>query len=371
MKAYVFCFIISILLVMVADNCFKKNKKTTGIIFLMLSLFTVCYIAGLRNIDVGADVKNYTLTLFKLYSENNYNFFQVTTSTKIEPLFSLLICVSSVFKNINVCLFFIEFACALPIYLFAYKERENYSLAFIIFIFLITMYARSFNLMRQFIAISVIVYSISFFKRKKYIKTLALYIVAILFHYSAVTCALIYFIIYIAEIRENKQNRKILLFLLITFTIIFVVYIDKILVILPNKYSAYLNSEYAINVFSIASFIKKIFWIVISIILLYQSRKDSDKYSNQLQIFLLLLIDIILYFSSMKVGTFGRLGNYFLYVAYFYMIPIIQNAFKQRHFVNCIIIIILCLFWYNMTVISYDVDKTYPYVSDILEVLND
>lgn len=371
MKAYIICFIISMLFAILASNALKKNNKKIGILFLILSLLTVCLIAAFRSTDVGADVKNYTMNLFRLYSQEGYNFIQVEQRTKIEPLFSLLMCISSVFRNIHVCLFFIELACALPIYLFAYKEKEKYSIPLVIFIFLTTMYARSFNLMRQFIAISIIVYSISFLTRKQYKKTLILYIIAILFHYSSIISILAYFVIYVVNMKGSKQNRSLWIFFILIFIATFSIGIDKILVFLPNKYTGYLNSDYAISTFSFFSLVKKLFWICLSAVVLYGSKKDENEHSNQLAFFVILLIDMLLYFLSMKVGTFGRLGNYFLYIGYFYMIPKINLVFKQRYFINMLIIIALSLFWYNMTVVNYQGDRTYPYVSEIFKILNE
>ena len=367
MKAYIICFIFSMLFAIIANNAFKKNIKKLGIICLILSLFTVCLIASLRSIEIGTDVRNYPMNLFRLYTEKGYSFLEAEKETKIEPLFSLLMYGSSYFKNINVCLFFIEFACALPIYLLAYKERNNYPCSFLIFIFLLTMYVRSFNLMRQFIAISIIIYSISCFERKEYKKTALLYIVSIFFHYTSVISILIYIILHVT----NTEKRKQWLFIIILFTIIFTLEIDKVLILLPNRYTRYLTSIYAIDSFSFLSFGKKIFWIFFSGILIYETKQDKVEYSKQLAYFMLYLIDIILYFASMKVGTFGRLGTYFLYVAYFYTIPKISKVFKQKLLINIFIIIALCLFWYNMTVIGYETDRTFPYVSDVMELLND
>lgn len=268
-------------------------------------------------------------------------------------------------------LFFIEFVCALPIYLFAYKERKKFPFIYTIFIFLITMYAKSFNLMRQFIAIALIIYSTSFFRRKEYKKTILLYIMAILFHSSSIVCLIIYVIMYITEMEKNRQNRDLLLFILIVCCVVFVVFIDKIILLLPNKYEAYMNSAYAVNAFSISSFAKKVFWLAISFMLLRQSKKNRSEYPENLQVTILLLIDIILYFLSIKVTTFGRLGNYFLYIAYFYLIPKVSKIFKQKAFINCVISLLLIILWYNMTVTNYEADRTYPYVSNVVEILNE
>jgi hypothetical protein len=353
-----------------ADIEFKKNKKA-GIIFLILSLLVVCFIAGVRNTSIGTDTNGYVANIFNLYSHAKYNFFEVQEKTGIEPLFSMLMLISSFSNDIKVCLFFIELACALPIYLFAYREKKKYSFAFIIFIFLTTMYAKSFNLIRQSIAISIVIYSVSFFKSGQYKQTILLYITAILFHYSAIICCLIYFILYVTNNLENNKSRILLLFIMFVFLVGISIGIDKILMLIPNKYTYYLNSKYAINSISLLSIVKKAFWIFLFIFPVIQNKKNKKNYSNELSYCILLIVDFILYLTSMKVGTFGRIGNYFLYVAYFYMIPNISKVFKQKNLINLIIVVSLCFFWYNMTVQNFESDKLYPYISDEFEILND
>ena len=167
MKGYILCFIISLLFSYIGERCLKKEKKFIGISMLLLSILTICALAGLRSSKVGTDVENYALNQFWLYNNEKRNFLYVIRQTGIEPLFSLLVLVSTIFKDFHFTLFFIEFACAVPIYIYAYKNRNETSLTFIIFIFLMTMYARSFNLMRQSIAISLIILSTYYFKIKK------------------------------------------------------------------------------------------------------------------------------------------------------------------------------------------------------------
>jgi len=376
MKAYILCFIISITFTYIAELKIKKNKKRIGIFFLILALFTICIIAGLRDRTVGIDVSNYPLTIFKLYVEQGYSFIQVERVTHIEPLFSIIILISSIFKNFNITLFLIEFCCALPIFIYAYNKREKFSITFLIFIFLTTMYAKSFNLIRQFIAISWIVLSIYYFENKKYKKALFAYIIAILFHYTAVICIVAYFIIYILENyknRENKRNWMIFIILIaIVFTLLFTVGLNSISKFLPDKYAAYIGSQYNISSFKISSLLKKLLWVVFSAsIVCYYRKKDDMVYSEQLVYLMLLFIDIILYFMSLKVGTFGRLGYYFLYIAYFGMIPKIRDIFKQKCFISFVIISLLLVLWYNMTVVNWQADETYPYSSDVCDFLNE
>ena len=372
MKAYIICFTLTIVITYISERLLKIGKKKLGIFFLTLSLLTMSVFAGLRSRSVGIDVNNYPSSAYALFVENGYSYIQVLNFMNVEPLFILLVRISTIFENFNVTLFFLELACVLPICIYAYKRKNDCSMTLIIFIFLLTMYAKSFNLIRQFIAISIIILSTYYFENKKYAKTAILFIVAVLFHYSAASCLLIYVILYIVCNMKNKKIGNILIFGILVCLIGFSLGIEIIANFLPEKYSTYINSKYNISNFSYASLLKKVFWLAISAVVLYICRKNKDKaYELQKGYFLLFVIDIIFYLMSLKIGPFGRLGYYFLYVAYFGMIPKLVKVFKQKRVVIVILSIIMIMFWYNMTVVNYQADQVYPYKTDIINFLND
>ena len=189
-----------------------------------------------------------------------------------------------------------------------------------------------------------------------------MFFIAVLTHYSAVVAIIIYTIIYINSNFKYEKSKKFLNLLIIGVVIFFVFGIDKISLILPR---------YAISTFSFLSVLKKFFWIFMSYILINRMKKDGKDYNLQYSCFILLIIDLIMFFLSIKVGTFGRISYYFLYVVYFIMIPKLSSVFKQKSIISFLITIVLIVFWYNMTVINYSTDKTYPYKSDIIQFLND
>lgn len=370
MRGYILCFAISLLFAYIGEKCLKRKKKLVGIIMLIFSLLTVSALAGLRSSNVGTDVENYPLNQYWLYYNEKMNFFSVIRKTGIEPLFSLLVLISTIFENFHFTLFFIELACAIPIYIYAYKIRENNSIVFIIFIFLMTIYVMSFNLMRQSIAISLIILSTYYFKMKEYKKTFFIYIISVLFHYSAVVCIVIYFIMNIVINYKNENNKKNWMFLIFILAIALTLTMDKIIELIPTKYSFYINSQYAFSSFSMLSLLKKFFLIGISLLIIYRIKNNEKLMNEQKMYFILLILDLVTYFMSFKVSTFGRLGNYFLYVGYFGIIPKIKYIFKQKMLTNALVCIVLFTFWYKMFIIDYQVDDCYPYQSDVLEILN-
>lgn len=370
MKAYIVIFIFSMLFTYFAEKNFKNNRKILGIIFSVLTIFIVCFFAGIRSLDIGTDVKGYFIIVYNYFTKENYNIFQVCEATNVEIGFSLLMYISSAFKNVNVCLFVIQLATFLPIYLFAYKMRDKYSMLYIILIFLLTFYVRSFNLMRQSIAISLIILSISYYMEKKYRKTLILLFLACSFHITAIICIAIYLLYNFCFMKNTLNKRFYILFILLSFIFLTVFY-EGLLKILPSRFIYYLNSNFAISAFTLLGLLKKLIWIIFACIYLNRYKiKNSENYHIVLFSALLLLIDTIFYFMGIKISSAARIGYYFLYTGYFIFIPKIKEVFKEKTFINIVIITLLMFFWYNMTVNNYQIDKTYPYKSDIIEILN-
>ena len=227
MKAYIICFIFAILFIYLSEKNFNKKRKVAGTFFFILSLFVVCLIAGVRDLSVGTDIWYYFYDIFYRFSVKGQSLFFVMSSTSVELGFLLLVYASSIFNNVHISLFFAELAVALPIYLFAYKQRSKYSMCYTIAIFLLTMYCRSLNLMRQSIAIALIIYSIPFFEEKKYKKTAIVFIIACLFHFSAIASVLIY--IFSMLSRKKIKYKYMYYFVLFTTLIVISFGLDKIL----------------------------------------------------------------------------------------------------------------------------------------------
>ncbi len=368
MKAYLLCFILTLLFAYLAERCLKQEKKKKGIFFLLVALFIPCFIAGARALTVGRDVQSYFLVLFNGFIKGE-SFFVVTARANVEFGYSLLIYISSIFKNISFALFVTQFFICFPIYLLAYKKRETYSITFIIFIFLLTLYSLSFNLLRQAIAISFIVYGISLYEEENR-KWLVYFLIAVSFHYSAIICLLMILTMYINK--NYKKDRLFYIFLILMFVVSITIFFKPLLTLFPNKYSVYIGSKYDISNFSIVSIIKKMYWIILCLLYLNRYKlKQDENYSSTLSYTTFFLMDFILYFMSLQLSSAGRLGYYFLYPGYFLFIPKFKEIFKEKHIVNCIIIISLIIFWYNMTVVNSEVNATYPYISNSVDFLND
>ena len=365
MKAYILLFICVTFINIINEKFFlKSNKKILKMLFLIISIFLLCLIAGVRNVTVGTDVNVYVSRLYNI-SVNSSNLVWYLRHSNSDLLFAFVVYVGSLFKNIGYPLFLIEFMVTMPIYLYAYKESDKKSFTYLILIFLLTMYCISLNLMRQSIAMSICILSYHYFDKKEYKKTLFLLFIAFLFHKTALIFGMVYLINYV--INNSKKYKLIYILAIIILCVIATIFMEKIVGL--TSYSSYIDRSSLIREFSINSILKKLMWILLAgVSTVFIS--DSCKKNNLIIGNILMIISLALTFCSFKIPGTGRLGYYFLNMSYFLIIPEIPNAFKEKKFMANILLIIVIFFWVNMTHVKNDSSQVYPYKSDKIEWLN-
>lgn len=372
MKAYILTVSISYLLCLIGEKiiCARNNKLNyfIGLLFYIISLFFVSFLAGIRDLSIGTDIHYYFYQIFYDYSVNNTSVLTEYNSTGVEIGFLLLMKFASKFNDINIAMFIIEFFTALPIYIIAVNKKKNGSL--IVLVFLLTMYVRSFNLIRQSLAMTIIILATYCFINKKINKTIILTILAISIHYSAIISVAIYYLWWLGSLK--KKENKIVLYILMYFVLFMGIFgINFFLKFF--KYSRYLGQDE--NQLNMLSMVKKIFWLVMSFVNYYiyknKNKESNDKIScENIVACNLFTIDFILSFLSFRISNIGRLGYYFINLGYILLALNFPNNFKQKKFVKFIFIIILIIFWINMTAIPNSGDQTYPYKTDIVSWLN-
>ena len=372
MKAYIITVITSFLFAFIGEEMIKKKKKLLGIGSLVFSLLILCIVAGARDLNVGKDIYYYFYQIFYDFSVKGYSIIKEIKSSNVEVGFIILVYVGSLLKNVNFALFLVELFTAAPIYIYAFKKRNEQSISFIILVFILTMYVRSFNLMRQSIAMSLVILSTAYFEKKDYKKTTGLFIAALTMHTSALAAILIYAFIIISK--TKKDNKKILLMAVYFGLIVFVIGSEFMLKALFSRYARYIGGEYSYSSLNLMKIMKKMIWIFISAVYykyaLMLRKKEEYDYKVALVCLNLFMTDFILSILSIKIGNAGRIGYYFLNLGYILLCPNFLNICKQKSLVKIGLIFILFLFWYNMTAVINSGDQTYPYMSEFLTFLN-
>ena len=167
MAVYFIILFLSLLSVLAKE----KQIKVFLSLSVLLSMFVLC---GMRGQDVGQDTPAY------------FNVYKYGTSYE-EPLFTLS---TLLFRYLDLPFYAYTIFIAFLTYFFLYvhyrKTSENIAFSLLIFLtFSVNFFPQTFNVIRQYVAIVLIMCSLDFLLENKKGTALVFFISSMLFHYSA------------------------------------------------------------------------------------------------------------------------------------------------------------------------------------------
>ena len=298
-------------LVVPADNT-KRNYVPSFI----MAVFIPSFIAGIRALTVGTDVRTYAITVFKFFGLGGHRVASIMKSTS--PLFALVAYISGKFSsNIHLFLFFVELLIILPVYFFYFKTEYNRKLSILLYLLLFFNY--SLNIMRQSISASSFFFALIMFREKKYLFSCLAAFVAFGFH----TTALVYIVIVVAIMFYDKKiaNKKVaslnlvVLFLAEIIIFSFILSFANILLrfgildeVIYNRYmSIFLGKNIAFSRLMIFELVFRIVLIVFIIMCFMVANKEHYDREN----------NIIAYFAIFGLFTYC-LAVFFLHTSVAY-----------------------------------------------------
>lgn len=258
---------LSILVLGILLNKKLENPKYKKI-YLFICFFQMMVIQGLRNIDVGTDTSLYVNT-YNGYLTSSYYSFQFT---HFEYGFQVLY---NIFHKLNInsqlMLIIISGITMFGFAYFIYRNSKNVYLS--TFIFACMLYPNSFNIMRQYLALSIAINSYQLIINGKYLKGMLLIGIGALFHTTALLLVVPLVFYYI-------KNWKLLRNTMIVFDIICLLlgtFIVNNLLILVGK--AYYITGYNVDrLFRLTTLIT----IIIAALTWYFAQKATDKKDKQI-----------------------------------------------------------------------------------------
>lgn len=379
---YLICFMLSIFFTYQAEKAFKSDKKRIGIICSIFAILIPSIIAGLRNTSVGMDVKAYTTKLYDISRETD-SIFKFLNISWVEIGYSTFVYIISViFKDIHWVLFFTELIMCTFLYLTAYEKRNVIHMHWIMFVYFCIFYNTSLSLMRQGISIFITMYALTQMEKKKYVKTLLLFLLATSFHSSNIVTIPMYIILYLSS-RDIKKEKKILIFSVMFVMLISILVFYKPVLklvtynlnVLPEKYYEHIE-KYSYQTIDVnyTELLFKLYWIgmyvagcVLSKKVLYQKEHIAYAY------WIYILIDLCVLPISFKVSNASRItltyGITGITMLVPYLLKELRNYNKERQKIGHILIIGMLSFYWFYSVILYGASDTYPYISDVIPFL--
>lgn len=320
----------------------KKTKKQK-IWFLIANFIPLIIISGFRSSTVGIDTKQFTEAFSAIIKMAPNEFDRL----RYEYGFSYLCWILGKFStDPQILIFTTSMFINVSVARFIYKNSDDICLSTILYV-LCNFFFSYMNIMRQAIAIAIILWGFEYLKEKKYIKYSIFVVIASLFHGSALLALLL------IVLRQFNFNRQFLFFTLV-FTMIGFVFGKKIFLILANispRLFNYVGGQfYSENYF--AAFLNFLVYLVSFIFgIVNITKNDSStiyKKDNNNNI-LIGIIGAAVIFSAltMKVSLFNRFTPYFSIFLIIWLANTIKkiNNLKYRQFYLFVILITFSLYW--------------------------
>lgn len=218
--------------------CVKKHRIGFFIISFLILSFFACFASN------GIDKDSYKY----LFEVNTWDY----RYQGVEIGFWLFIVVSKLFiKDEIVFLSLIAFLTCYFTFRGIWKCREKLNVGLAIFIFSSQYYLQSFNLMRMYFALSIMILGAKYALSEKSWKYLVFCVIATTIHFSSIFVLLAYVVVLIL-VQRNKGMNRLLFFCLIVATLIVSVFAMQIAnsfsglgFEFADKYSTYLSQAKA------------------------------------------------------------------------------------------------------------------------------
>lgn len=308
-------------------------------------ILSLIYISTFRSAYVGSDTITY-LEFFKL-SPDIFNFDNNYLSY-LEPGFRLYMSVIKAFSSTQESFLFISsLFCILPLYFGLKRLKLEYSLVGLMVFLMVFFIPYPLNGLRQAIAMSLFVYSLSFFNDKKIIPIALLTILASTIHVSGV------FIIFSYLLYALDYKKSILLCILSLALFVFISYFGLAQYILfdlgrvdADVYTGIYNEETSITqyvyrlilIFLIAFFtfrqdnlfLKKIFIVYFFGFFIYLVLSENNMLATRFNMFFRVLEVIIFPLILSSINVISRLFVFILLSILFFFVYYTTSIFPEN-----------------------------------------
>lgn len=359
---YYFIFCLAFILAHIS----KKHKNTLRLSFFILSGFVLVIFAAVRSETVGIDVMVYMKKLYLLAQEAD-NIFAYLKGIHKEPLYLIsTFLATKIFGSLQAVFFFNALIIIGFTYTAIWNLKEDIQIDTAVAVFSFIFYGQSLNISRQAMAAAVILYAFSKLLKGNKNKALVWGIVSVGFHYSAIVCFGIYFII---EIGKRKLSPKLkICFLVILFFLQF--FYDKIFIFvirhisfLPRGYvsSGYLYREYNISSCNLAIYG---LCVLLAILLMVRQKPMGDFW------FYVTCLALCGVFVGAKARVVARIFFYFEYLIIVMLsrkdIFPVKRTYGNMIICNTFLCFVISVHFYIMQ-IYLNVSGIFPYESIFFE----
>lgn len=336
MGIYLLVFNLSIGIIYVGEKLEEYRKLIISKVFYFIGILAPSILAGIRDYTIGTDVNIYGVSMFN--EALRYSSFQdyiIDTKVAIlsEPLYkSLNYIISRFTNNPSWILFLLSLLTVSFVFMGFYKYKKKFHLWWGMFLFYFTFFNMSLNIMRQLLASSILFFSIHYIFERKIKKYYLFVILGVGFHASCVIGIVLPLLYSLINNKKIKKYNKIIILIIIFFSLLFIANMDKITIYLVNfgllrdNYLKYINPSVFGSYFSLKRLLLNIFELFL--IFLFW-KKIKKFYPEYIYVWLLAILGFI--FSQIGfISTYIiRISYYFIFIR-MYLYSIIPYLFKNK-----------------------------------------
>lgn len=351
-------YIILMFICLISGILFDLNRrKKVKNIFCLLMFILLTIISGFRSINVGIDTYQFCYNYEIIAKLENYA--SALSATRYEKGFvTLCYFLSRISEDYQFLLIVTSVIIFASVVYFIKNNSKNIPLSFYLFITL-NFFGMYMNVMRQAIAISIILIAYEFFlKKKKNIRFLICVILATFFHRSALIALIIPIIIKI------KFRPRWIIFSFIFGTVFFLAG-PKIISFIANMigYGGYITKldYFSSNYFgALLLFVVNLFLFIFC----YFKRKNFNEY--EMNLLKISFVALIISLCTIKISIIGRISEYFN----IFNVILISNAItyvkksKDRIYIKILLIVLLFLYWMTIAIYRPEWHGVVPYEFD-------
>lgn len=361
----------------------KTKSNIARFIFASIGILIPCILAGLRADTIGTDVRVYVEPMFdaakqsksiSMYmSQKWYVIWRYMYVNKFEIGFSMLIyLIVKLGGSLSTILFFIQMIIISPIYFGLTKIKKTYPIWFGMLVFYLMFFNASLNMMRQWMAMSILFYGFSFLLINDKKKYFLLTFIATLFHTSAIFGIIIFFVyIYSTKARKylkifnvhfKHSKAPLTIFILGCVALLSL----NIIVIVLNaiglsKYVVYIRGTDGLHLLPLQILVR--LPILLLLIIRWKKIVKEDKvapfYGSMLVLDLLAsqLISINAY--AFRIGVFFSEYNILIYPALIYAG---NKKYKINRTITLICVLVYMFIYWTYYYVIVCTHATFPYV---------
>lgn len=332
-----------------------KSRNIENQFYRALLIFVILLVMYLRK-DIGTDYKLYELYC-QQYSNLEFSFRSIYGGFNTEQIPFLFVKISSLFNN-SIAIF--NLLCALVIYHFLFSGvplyRGDSDMYIVSLIMLFLFFAPSMNILRQMMAVSIVIWGLRYCIDRRYLKYIACCLLAMLCHSSAIVA--FSFIAFSLKEKNTRLYDTVIVILSLVVPFIFISGFETMNQIsLFSKYTS-IYTDLVIFEFDYRYILAKI-PIIVTVIFFWKKlelrRKDNR--------FFLLLFMVEL--TSILLGSWMKWAfrlMYYGYIAELVLIPQIPRFFKSEFRTLASLVIIAYYALYFLVIHFYlGYDGIFPY----------